>query len=134
MADLINVIDAPAWIRSHNCLANHQRPSGAHRRLTHKLQYFISFHSARIFFLYLMDSSFFRLFDVSHVLKLQIPPACAWYDRTRCSSSYIYFVLGLIFFLSLGMIFISRKARMVKGVINFVSSYELLSHKLTVTL
>lgn len=41
---------------------------------------------------------------------------------------------GWFFFLSLGIIIIRRKARMVKGVINFVSSYELLSHKLTVTL
>lgn len=43
---------APAWIRSHNCqLANLQRPPGTTRRLTHKLQYFISFHSAKFFFI-----------------------------------------------------------------------------------
>lgn len=74
-----------------------------------------------------MDSSFFRLFDVSHVLKLQIPPARAWYEPHL-------FCFGVDFFLSLGIIIIRLKAKMVKGVINFVSSYELLSHKLTVTL
>lgn len=85
---------APAWIRSHNCqLANLQRPPGTPRRLTHKLQYFISFHSAKFFFI--------KWILPFLVLFLMYHRCCIKKDRRAQCASHFYSVFGWSFF-SLG--------------------------------